>query len=153
MSENQPRDADNLPPFSRADGVLVGLIVVGTFLTLWHPFYLTPPRFERTPLLYLIIWLAWVPIALLWRPAPTRWGWRIRSVVFVLTICIALAGFGQMPVPGVFATISCADPQAIGGGQVRYVCTRQAIEERTIFTLEGPEGWPIARLVDYEFIP
>lgn len=153
MSENQPIDDADLPLFSRTHALLVALMLLGTFLTVWHPIYLAPPRFERTALLYLGLWLAWIPSTLLLRPSPTRWGRSVLGLVFILTACVSLAGFGQLPIGGFFTTIDCTAPQDMGGGNVRYVCVRQSIEERTIYTLEGPKGWPILRLVDYEFIP
>lgn len=152
MSENTPDDG-KLPAWSRAHGVVLALMVVGTAVTLWQPFYLAPPRFERTPLLYVAIWLAWLPITILLRPRPTRWGRPVLGLVFTLTVCIALAGLGRLPIGGFFTTIDCTAPQDIDGGKVRYVCTRQSIEERTIYTLEGPKDSPLVRLVDYEFIP
>lgn len=139
--------------FSAKHGVVLGLMLAGTLFTFGHPVYLAPPNFERTPLFYLLVWLAWLPTWFILRPAPTTVGARVIQGGFVLTLCFGCWGFAALPLPGFFTYIECTEPVAVGSGAVRYVCTRHALEERTIYTLEGYRGWPVVWVVEREFIP
>ena len=53
-----------------ADIAALLLIIVGFLLNLFAPIWLKPPLFEYTIWLYLLVFLAWVPIYIIYSPTP-----------------------------------------------------------------------------------
>ncbi len=137
----------------RDDLIVLGVMIGGLLLNVYAPLWLAPPLFNYTTWLYLILFLAWIPVYL----RLMRGKRRGRLMGLFIPVAILVTCFGCMLLRprsafamGVFDTIRC-DPQPADAGRTRYVCTREAFEGpefNQTWVLEGVAGLPVLWLVE-----
>jgi hypothetical protein len=129
--------------------VFMGL---GTLIALLMPVWLAPPQFVLTPIVYLIIAMAWLPALVfcaLRRPSGPR---RIPVLLLVFGALIS-TGWCTIGASGlglsllVTGNVTC-QRESLPQAQVRYTCVNSFIYYSDVYVLEGPDGWPIVRLVE-----
>lgn len=126
--------------------------------------WMAPPATEVTVWLYAASVWAWLPIWVVCefrryrsRAAPgagtqrlARWALTAVVALGPLLSCLACVLFvPSEPLGIVFATWECR-PEGAREGMARYTCVYDSIEGISRYALEGPEGWPIVFVVDWE---
>lgn len=142
------------PTWKRTSLTIGALMLAGVILLVIWPFWLAPPYFQNTPLVYIGLALLWFPVLiigiLLW---PT--GITGSSVIVMLVIGYILGVIGSaMAGPHfnawAFRAEDCQQ-QLLTDGQTHYTCRHTfsfgVASTTDEYTLEGPQGSPFVRLV------
>ena len=100
----------------------------GVILATLRPVWLAPPLLQHTPLIYLSLALAWLPVLGVCAILRPIGGWRnsVKLVILGLLVCL-LWGILSGPSLGAemlsrFRDLNCRTEQLLGS-QTRYTCT------------------------------
>jgi hypothetical protein len=108
---------------------------------------LAPPWLAYTGLFYFLLGVVGLPILIfgLMSKHVRGWWWLGASLLLGVLLTLLLAVLG----PGVLELENCrADRSPASNGVQRYVCESRTYQQTVIeYVIEGPQGWPFARLV------
>lgn len=125
----------------------------GVILATLRPVWLAPPLLQYTPLIYLSLALAWLPVLGVCAILRPIGGWRnsVKLVILGLLVCL-LWGILSGPSLGAemlsrFRDLNCRTEQLLGS-QTRYTCTSTGFFAYTTYVFEGSDRLPFVRLVE-----
>ena len=125
----------------------------GVILATLRPVWLAPPLLQHTPLIYLSLALAWLPVLGVCAILRPIGGWRnsVKLVILGLLVCL-LWGILSGPSLGAemlsrFRDLNCRTEQLLGS-QTRYTCTSTVFFAYTTYVFEGSDRSPFVRLVE-----
>jgi hypothetical protein len=156
VSDNKPTPTSvSRPTWRRCAFIVLLTMGVGTALAAWRPVWLAPPLLPYTPLVYLALLLAWLPVLIIC--ALRRPSGKPRTLVLIVAIGLLVslswcaltgprAGFSLLF--GAADTVDCQE-ELLPEGWVRYTCTRSFFYETDTYVLEGRENCPFVRLVEF----
>lgn len=140
--------------WAHALGITLVVALIGAGLGWWRPLWLAPPHLTETPILYILLGLAWIPVLIVCRllhPVPAR-----RYAVSLILAVLISASTGMVLITNGLQAVSdsIAPPKCnsepLPDHQVRYTCYRSLIMGGWKYTFEGAENSPFGRLVNAE---
>ncbi len=130
------------------------LLVVGTAISIYSPYFLSPPWTHYTPFFYIILDELWLPVAMLGSLFFRR---RARTGYAVIIIFVALgaascAGIWRLWLLAGLGYLGDCQPTAPSAkGNVVYICNVTPIFDEHDYYLqifEGQQGSPVMILKD-----
>lgn len=137
----------NSPTRSLTPLIVLAMMILGGFLAVTWPIWISPPNTASTIWLYIGLLL----VVFTLQERRSKAVFFLLLVVGIITTVFVPAISGSNISVWAIEAKNCTSSE-VSLGQTEHVCTIWSIFNHQIFTLQGPTGSPLARLVSNKTI-